>query len=116
MADKKFYIVPNRRTVTSGMKESCSYFLCPTNAVMTGRYHSGDENGRVSQNRNKLSFCHPERSEGSRKQMLMHPRCFTSFSMTLLFDRQFSFLYTLNTESCRRRGNAVAGTIVDLHE
>ena len=47
MADKKFYIVPNRRTVTSGMKESGSYFLCPTNAVMTGRYHSGDENGQT---------------------------------------------------------------------
>ena len=47
MTGKKFYIVPNRRTVTSGMKESGSYFLCPTNAVMTGRYHSGDENGQT---------------------------------------------------------------------
>ena len=47
MTDKKFYIVPNRRTVTSGMKESGSYFLCPTNTVMTGRYHSGDENGQT---------------------------------------------------------------------
>ena len=44
MTGKKFYIVPNRRTVTSEMKESGSYFLCPTN---TGRYHSGDENGQT---------------------------------------------------------------------
>ena len=31
---------------------------------------------RVSQNRNKLSFCHPERSEGSRIHKLMHTRFF----------------------------------------
>lgn len=47
MANSKFYIIPNRRTVTSGMKESGSNFLCPTNTVMTGRYHKGDENGQT---------------------------------------------------------------------
>lgn len=47
MANSKFYIVPDKRTVTSGMKESKSNFLCPTNTVMTGRYHKGDENGQT---------------------------------------------------------------------
>lgn len=47
MVNSKFYIIPNRRTVTSGMKESTSYFLCPANTVMTGRYHKGDENGQT---------------------------------------------------------------------
>lgn len=48
MANSKFYIVPDKRTVTSGMKENKSNFLCPTNTVMTGRYHKGDENGANS--------------------------------------------------------------------
>lgn len=43
----KIKIVPNVRTVTTGMKESNSYFLCPTNTVMTGRYHKDDENGQT---------------------------------------------------------------------
>ena len=73
MTGKKFYIVPNRRTVTSEMKESGSYFLCPTNAVMTGRYHSGDENGQTQY--------------------------------------EYATLKAVDEE-----GNAVAGTIVDLHE
>lgn len=47
MANPKFCIIPNKRTVTSRMKESGSYFLCPTNTVMTGRYHTGDENGQT---------------------------------------------------------------------
>ena len=47
MVNSKFYIVPDKRTVTSGMKESKSNFLCPTNTVMTGRYHKGDENGQT---------------------------------------------------------------------
>ncbi len=47
MANSKFYIIPNQRTVTSGIKESGSYFLCPANTVMTGRYHRGDENGQT---------------------------------------------------------------------
>lgn len=47
MANSKFYIVPDKRTVTLGMKESRSNFLCPTNTVMTGRYHKGDENGQT---------------------------------------------------------------------
>lgn len=29
------------------MKESESYFLCPNNTVMSGRYHTGDENGQT---------------------------------------------------------------------
>lgn len=55
------------------MKESGSYFLCPTNAVMTGRYHSGDENGQTQY--------------------------------------EYATLKAVDEE-----GNAVAGTIVDLHE
>lgn len=47
MTNSKFYIIPNKRTVSSGIKESGSYFLCPTNTVMTGRYHRGDENGQT---------------------------------------------------------------------
>lgn len=45
MASEKYFIVPATRTVTAGMKEKDSSFLCPANTVMTGRYHSGDENG-----------------------------------------------------------------------
>lgn len=47
MSNSKFYIIPKTRTVTAGMKESGSNFLCPTNTVMTGRYHRGDENGQT---------------------------------------------------------------------
>lgn len=36
-------IIPGVRTVTAGMSEYNSYFLCPANTVMTGRYHNGDE-------------------------------------------------------------------------
>lgn len=45
MADEKYYIVPATRTVTAGMHEKDSTFLCPANSVLTGRYHTGDENG-----------------------------------------------------------------------
>lgn len=38
-------IIPNVRTLDFSMDENNSNFLCPTNTVMTGRYHSGDENG-----------------------------------------------------------------------
>lgn len=48
MANSKFYIITDKRTVTAGMKESSSYFLCPSNTVMTGRYHKGDENGQTT--------------------------------------------------------------------
>lgn len=48
MANSKFYIIPDKRTVTSGTKESKSYFLCPSNTVMTGRYHKGDEMGKLN--------------------------------------------------------------------
>lgn len=47
MANSKFYIIPAIRSVTAGMKESRSYFLCPLNTVMTGRFHKGDENGQT---------------------------------------------------------------------
>ena len=30
------------------MKESNSSFLCPTNCVITGRRHTGDENGQTT--------------------------------------------------------------------
>lgn len=48
MANSKFYITTDKRTVTAGMKESSSYFLCPSNTVMTERYHKGDENGQTT--------------------------------------------------------------------
>lgn len=42
----KFYIVPNIRSKSAQIKESSGVkFLCPTNTVMTGRWHKGDENG-----------------------------------------------------------------------
>lgn len=44
MANKMFYIIPNQRTTTAGIKEKGSNFTCPANTVMTGRYHKGDEN------------------------------------------------------------------------
>lgn len=47
MAEEKFYIIPNVRTVTSEIKEKNSSFLCPSNTVLTGRYHKGDENGKT---------------------------------------------------------------------
>lgn len=47
MSNSKFYIIPGNRYVSSGIKESGSSFLCPSNTVMTGRYHTGDENGRT---------------------------------------------------------------------
>lgn len=47
MADKKFYIIPNQRTITAGIKEKGSNFTCPANTIMTGRYHKGDENGQT---------------------------------------------------------------------
>ena len=37
----------------------------------------------LSQNRNKLSFCHPERSEGSRIHKLMHTRFFAMLRIIL---------------------------------
>ena len=38
-------LVPDIRQTTASQKESNSYFLCPSNCVMTGRKHDGDENG-----------------------------------------------------------------------
>jgi Flp pilus assembly pilin Flp len=38
-------IVPNIRTASAVMTESSSWFLCPAGTVITGRSHTGDENG-----------------------------------------------------------------------
>jgi hypothetical protein len=38
-------IIPNFRSTSGTYTESSSYFLCPSNTVMTGRAHTGDENG-----------------------------------------------------------------------
>lgn len=44
----KYYIVPNIRTKSAAIKESSGVeYLCPTNTVLTGRYHKGDENGQT---------------------------------------------------------------------
>ena len=58
------------------------------------RYHLNIKK-KVYQNKIQLSFCHPERSEGSQIHKLMHTRFFAMLRMTLLFDRQFSFRHTL---------------------
>jgi hypothetical protein len=39
------FIIPNVRSESANLKESQSVFICPLNTVVTGRYHSGDENG-----------------------------------------------------------------------
>lgn len=41
-------IVPNIRSTTGTYTESSSYFLCPSNTVVTGRSHTGDENGATN--------------------------------------------------------------------
>lgn len=46
-APKGTIIVPDKRTQSESMKESKSSFLCPSNMVLTGRLHSGDENGNT---------------------------------------------------------------------
>ena len=40
-------IVPNVRTESANMKESGSSFMCPSGTIMTGRAHTGDENGNT---------------------------------------------------------------------
>jgi hypothetical protein len=47
MPTETYSIVPNVRTTSQSLKEKNSSFLCPTNTVMTGRYHGGDENGQT---------------------------------------------------------------------
>ena len=43
---KKTIIRPKNRQKTSYyLKASQEHFLCPSNCVLTGRCHSGDENG-----------------------------------------------------------------------
>ena len=42
---QKIFIRPQTRKRTDAIKEKNSYFLCPSNTVLTGRCHSGDENG-----------------------------------------------------------------------
>lgn len=45
---KKIIIRPKNRQKTSYyLKASQEYFLCPSNCVLTGRCHSGDENGKT---------------------------------------------------------------------
>lgn len=44
-APKGTIIVPDKRMQSESMRESKSSFLCPSNTVLTGRLHSGDENG-----------------------------------------------------------------------
>lgn len=46
--DKMIYLRPHKRTRTGTLKEKDSYFLCPSNTVLTGRYHYGDENGKTA--------------------------------------------------------------------
>jgi hypothetical protein len=41
-------IVPNVRAETGQVKESGFSFECSNNTVLTGRYHSGDENGKTA--------------------------------------------------------------------
>lgn len=41
-----YYIIPDIRSRSEEIKESYGIvFLCPANTVITGRWHSGDENG-----------------------------------------------------------------------
>lgn len=40
-------IIPLQRGESAQMKEKNSFFQCPTNTVMTGRWHAGDENGQT---------------------------------------------------------------------
>lgn len=42
----RILIIPDKRSVSTSMKESNSSFLCPSNCVITGRWHKGDENGK----------------------------------------------------------------------
>lgn len=43
----RIYIHPVRRMRSETIKEKNSYFLCPNDTVLTGRCHSGDENGKT---------------------------------------------------------------------
>lgn len=43
----KIILIPDRRTESGEMKEKNSYFHCPNNTVITGRWHKGDENGKT---------------------------------------------------------------------
>lgn len=38
-------LYPQNRMRSNGIKEKDSLFMCPANTVLTGRCHSGDENG-----------------------------------------------------------------------
>ncbi len=46
-APKGTRIVPDKRMQSEYMKESKSSFLCPSNMILTGRLHFGDENGNT---------------------------------------------------------------------
>ncbi len=46
--NKILYVVPDKRSKSALIKESSGVrYLCPANTVMTGRWHSGDENGNT---------------------------------------------------------------------
>lgn len=47
MNTNKYYIIPDIRNKSSLIKESNSDYSCPTNTVLTGRWHKGDENGKT---------------------------------------------------------------------
>lgn len=47
-APKGTMIIPYKRTMSASFKESNSDFECPTNCLITGRNHTGDENGQTS--------------------------------------------------------------------
>lgn len=43
--EKIINIRPKTRVSTGAIKEKNSYFMCPSNTVLTGRCHYKDENG-----------------------------------------------------------------------
>ena len=53
-------IVPDKRQTSAGIKESESYFYCDSNMVMTGRMHTGDENGTTQYEYATLKAITPE--------------------------------------------------------
>ncbi|HEY9257672.1 hypothetical protein [Chitinophaga sp.] len=46
-ATSTILVVVASKSTSQSFKESDHSFTCPTNTIMTGRYHSGDENGQT---------------------------------------------------------------------
>lgn len=42
---KNCFVVPGTKYESADLKQNSCDFICPTNAIITGRYRSGDENG-----------------------------------------------------------------------